>query len=489
MNGITVLLWITIVLIGIIAIVVVKLHYQGDQLETEEESILPNAKTLNKTISAGVNLISRKTNNYNSRQKTNYQNNFNKDTNFQTSINHEVENEIHKDYPNSNESNKLNQTDIMSPDNDQNEKTELKDLFTIDELIKESKRKDSEREKDTPKEREDDEEINQLKESIKRKQENPDIDNELLEQIEADIKEMKEEGSISDLINEEDSEEKEAADIDEDQTTLKTSTVAPKDIEKAINTAAQENEEKEEVEEISETKNITEVLLNKSNEEKETKQIKQVKEIKEEKQEEPKMDNAIGAPKKIDEERKEEKIAKETVPFSANELDYRNDLTKIKKSISGSKIYQEVKEKIITDEPAPEEEFIRNVNEYDEYAPIINETHADFDGTYEDYHNADFERRLREENTRKVFKMAENSKNMNIGQSKVGAIKEKPARDNIKIVLNNDERVLKKGDEIIFNHNGDTYSSQVYAINGDDISVRYRRKDIKIKPGDVKKIY
>lgn len=35
------------------------------------------------------------------------------------------------------------QVEIMSPDN--NEKTELKDLFTIDELIKESKRKDSER--------------------------------------------------------------------------------------------------------------------------------------------------------------------------------------------------------------------------------------------------------------------------------------------------------------------------------------------------------
>ena len=71
----------------------------------------------------------------------------------------------------------------------------------------------------------------------------------------------------------------------------------------------------------------------------------------------------------------------------------------------------------------------------------------------------------------------------------LGEIKNKPARANIKIKINNTESVLKKGDEIIFNHNGETYSSQVYAINGDDISVKYRRENIKIKPGDVKKIY
>ena len=49
--------------------------------------------------------------------------------------------------------------------------------------------------------------------------------------------------------------------------------------------------------------------------------------------------------------------------------------------------------------------------------------------------------------------------------------------------------MLKKGDEIIFNYAGETYSSQVYAINGDDISVKYRRKNVTIKAEDVKKIY
>ena len=74
-------------------------------------------------------------------------------------------------------------------------------------------------------------------------------------------------------------------------------------------------------------------------------------------------------------------------------------------------------------------------------------------------------------------------------QPKVPEIKSKPARDNIKLSINNNDFVLKKGDEIIYNHDGETYSSQVYAINGDDISVRYRGKNIKIKTSDVKKIY
>ena len=76
-----------------------------------------------------------------------------------------------------------------------------------------------------------------------------------------------------------------------------------------------------------------------------------------------------------------------------------------------------------------------------------------------------------------------------MAEPKVDAIKPKPARASLKIQINNNEEVLKKGDEIIFRHDGETYSSQVYAINGDEISVRYRRKDIKIKPEDVKKIY
>ena len=71
----------------------------------------------------------------------------------------------------------------------------------------------------------------------------------------------------------------------------------------------------------------------------------------------------------------------------------------------------------------------------------------------------------------------------------MGSIKEKPARDNMKIKIGNSDVVLKKGDEIIFNHLGETYSSQVYAINGDEISVKYRRQNITIKASDVKKVY
>ena len=59
------------------------------------------------------------------------------------------------------------QVEIMTPDN---EKHELKDLFTIDELIKESKRKDSEREKESQQiNKDDDNELTELKESIRKR--------------------------------------------------------------------------------------------------------------------------------------------------------------------------------------------------------------------------------------------------------------------------------------------------------------------------------
>ena len=170
------------------------------------------------------------------------------------------------------------------------------------------------------------------------------------------------------------------------------------------------------------------------------------------------------------------------------DLDYRKDIDKVKNKIKGSKIFQEVKDKLSQDSEVPDtpqEEFIRNVNEYYEYEPIINETHVDYDATYEEYHD----QRLRQENTLRVFNKSEKSVEPELAKPRIGEIKNKPSRDNIKVNINNNELVLKKGDEIIFNHDGETYSSQVYAINGDDISVRYRRKDIKIKPSDVKKIY
>ena len=85
--------------------------------------------------------------------------------------------------------------------------------------------------------------------------------------------------------------------------------------------------------------------------------------------------------------------------------------------------------------------------------------------------------------------MAKNSPEPELAKPIIGEIKDKPSRDNIKVTIGNAEFVNKKGDEIIFNHQGETYSSQVYAIKGDDIHVRYRRQNITIKPEDVKKVY
>ena len=176
-------------------------------------------------------------------------------------------------------------------------------------------------------------------------------------------------------------------------------------------------------------------------------------------------------------------------------------MAKITNTIRGSRLFKDVKEKLRPEQgssPEPiedmEESYIRSVNDYeDEYAPIINETHDEFGEVYEpDYYSN--EDAIREENTRRLFNSAKKVPEPEIAkpkiqEPKIETIKPKPSRDNIKIKMGNADLVLKKGDEIIFKHAGETYSSQVYAINGDEISVKYRRQNITIKPEDVKKIY
>ncbi|WP_405294146.1 hypothetical protein [Methanobrevibacter sp.] len=477
MNLITILIWITIAIIAAISIIAVKLHYRGNELENEEGSILPNAESINEALTIVKSKNNTKKSNAprslspnNSQKNTNhnlFRRNLDTKSDNDDYIAREVENDnlTNYEYKSQNqvlinyddnvekfqEPIKQSQMDIMTQNN--KDSSELKDLFTIDELIKESKRKDSEREKESQQiKKEDDSELNEIKESIKNKTKEP-----LIEEVISEDK-------ISAAIKDEGDSDKSESD----------SVASQKDIDEAITTASKESEES--VESISEDKGITDALLNQ--EEISEPALKTPSKVGENK------DYKFGA--SID----DANVFGEDNNDDTMDLDYRKDLDKVKNKITGSKIFQEVKEKLAPEEEVSpidkkHEEFIRNVNEYDEYEPIINETHVDIDADYEAYHDE----RLRQENTRKVFAMAKNSQEPQTRQSRVGEIKDKPARNNIKININNDVAVLKKGDEIIFNHDGETYSSQVYAINGDDISVKYRRKNIKIKPSDVKKIY
>ena len=187
-------------------------------------------------------------------------------------------------------------------------------------------------------------------------------------------------------------------------------------------------------------------------------------------------------------------------------MDYRKDLAKITNSIKNSKIFNEVKEKLAPETPITEEKhiademYLRNVGAYNEepafpeYEPIVNERHEDYPSDY-DYQEQSPEQLLRQENTRKVFNMAKNSEtekalkmNESSGASDI-KIKEKPEKNNLKIKINNDELILRKGAEIIFKHDGESYSSKVYGIRGNDISVKYRGKKITINSKDIKKIY
>ena len=543
MNGITIILWIIIFVVGAVAILFVKSHFKEGKLENSEKSMISKERITN--FISNRNNIEPKTSlhkdsshhnqnrfisqteayaqeDYSISYAPEVENNNNKNTEYesQNQILINYENEVKKTQEPMNDY----QVEIMTQDN---EKHELKDLFTIDELIKESKRKDSEREKEAQQVKgEDDKELTELKESIKKQKEAKEVDDKLIDEILADeeigkilesdsveetAEETPAEETIADIINTEkppaeetiadiinteepadesvqdvldvetpeESTKEVSADIKEETETpeIENQSVATqKDIEEAINTASQEIEEKE-IESISERENITDALLNSEEEIKEP---------------------VLKSPTKISETESVETPIDDSYLSSdepANELDYRNDLNKIKNTIRGSKLFQDVKEKLRPETPEYEpindleETYIRNVNEYeDEYAPIINETHDEFG----EYYEPDYDEAIRQENTRKLFEtttITPEKPKIEKTEPKANVIKSKPSRDNIKIQIGNTEVVLKKGDEIIFKHDGETYSSQVYAINGDEISVRYRRKDIKIKPEDVKKVY
>ncbi|MEE0901279.1 MAG: hypothetical protein UIB31_02015 [Methanobrevibacter sp.] len=547
MNGLTILLWVTIFILGAIAIITVKLHYRGTELEKDENSIIPT-DAIDGLISFGQEKISNSNNNPKSLSPQSY-NTYDypieevveekydiyeapkAENNSYDNAEYESQNQVLINYKNEvekfQEPMTQSQVEIMTQDN---EKHELKDLFTIDELIKESKRKDSEREKEAQQISKDDDDLTEIKESIRRRKENEDVEDSLIEEILSDdeigeilsseeIVEEKSEPTIQDIINEseakaEESIEEETVEEAPEEPTIKNiieetaeeetvqdvlnveeevekETATPseieapsqKDIAEAIDNASQEIEENE-IESISESDNITDVLLN-SEQESEEEIIK-----------EP----VLKSPTKIDDTKTEDlsaPIDDSNLNEPVNELDYRNDLAKITNTIKGSKLFQDVKERL-RGEPEEidpiedlQESYIRNVNEYeeeyDEYAPIINETHDEFGEIYEP--ESDYDQVIREENTRRLMNNSGIIPEPELAKPKMETIKSKPSRENIKMQLGNADVVLKKGDEIIFKHDGETYSSQVYAINGDDISVKYRGKNITIKTEDIKKIY
>ena len=221
MNEITILIWITIAIIAIIAIILVRLHYRGEQLENDEGTILPNGENLNKALSLGKDIIHTNSHPQNNGPRSLSPQN-SQDTRHSLFRNQNVtssrsdayivpevqenmknyeyasQNQVLINYDNTvekfQEPIKQSQMDIMTQNNKNEENSELKDLFTIDELIKESKRKDSEREKESQKihKEENAEELETLKESIKNKTETP-----LIEEVISEQKEDK----ISDLVN------------------------------------------------------------------------------------------------------------------------------------------------------------------------------------------------------------------------------------------------------------------------------------------------
>ena len=560
MNETLILVWVAILIIGIIAIIIVKMYFNDKEDEETEYSDF--------TSTPLQEIVSENDNENKHKQRTNHITNYfskeeepvislrkegiQPDKEFNPyivpenkipnrNISYSSQNQVLINYDDNvqkfQEPITDTQRDIMAKNNKDEttditfkktteSKHELKDLFTIDELIKESKRKDDEREKESQTIKKEAEDNSDIKESIKKNKEAEESsENKDITDIKSSIEKMHE---IAAAIKSTGSDD-----------LAPQSTASQKDIAEAINTATTENEkEKEEIPEISETKSITDAVIKKDSEkpkeestvqetlqiEEDEKKVEITKEAKPKEEKAEKISDAIPESEKIKTpplktptKVEEDSIsilsgADEDYEFGApidssnlfedengelSDLDYRKDLAKITNTIKNSSIVKDIREKLTPeydDIDEPNEEFIRNVNSYteeaneyyDDYAPIINETHVDYVEPTE-------EEQLRQENTRKVFNNAKNNVaeevSAPIKEEKIPTPKAIPEKSSLKVVINNNEEVLRKGDEIIFNHEGETYSSKVYSINGDNIKVKYRKQNITIKPKDIKKIY
>ncbi|WP_296808174.1 ATPase [uncultured Methanobrevibacter sp.] len=550
MNETLLLVWAAIAIIGIISIIIVKIYYSDKKEEEYEIDDITTKTPLQEMVTEEIK------NNYNTNERTNQISNyFSKEEEPVISLRKEGT-EPEKEFnpyiipetseniiPNRNISyssqNQVlinyddnvqkfqepiteTQRDIMNQNTKESEeKHELKDLFTIDELIKESKRKDDEREKESKTINKETVDNSDIKESIKMQKEG--VESEKIEEV----SENKDVTDIKSSIEKMHEIANAIKSTGSDDLTPK-SIASQKDINEAINTATSENEaEKEEIPIISEPNSITDAVLKKESEPEEETTVQETLDVKEEPEEEktesisdaiPESEEIKTAPLKSPTKVEEDSVsilsgADEDYEFGASidssnlfedengqlsDLDYRKDLAKFTNSIKNSSIVKDIREKLIPEnEEAKDdmnEEFIRNVNSYteeayeyyDEYEPIINETHVD-------YVEPTPEEELRHENTRKVFENAKNNSIIEetapVKEEGIPAIKKIPEKSSLKVVINNNEEVLRKGDEIIYNHEGESYSSKVYSINGDNIKVKYRRQDITIKPKDIKKIY
>lgn len=512
MNDTLLLVWAGIAVIGVIAIIIVKLYFSEEE---EEDNSISTKNPLQEMVSSSNNIYEEPiyetyesaptyysdNDNYEIEPEREYEPYIVPETNQSSDkkISYSSQNQVLIHYDDSVEKfqEPITQTqrDIMTQREENKSdlkfkkasetKHELKDLFTIDELIKESKRKDDEREKES-KTINKEENADDIKESIIKKNESKKEEDAGESDIKNSIEKMHE---LASTIKKED----ETPTIEEN--------TSQKDITEAIKSAS---EEKEEVPEISETRSITDAVLNKGEEKEESTVQETLTPVKDEsfteaiKEDEEIKSPTLKTPNKVEEDSISVLPGKnEDYEFGApietadlfedengelSDLDYRKDLAKITNTFKNSKIIQDVREKLspsyAEEEEYPDEDYIRNVNNYvDDYEPIINETHVDYDME---------EETLRQENTRRVFDMA---KNTSESELEMPTPKEAPEKSSLKIMINSNEEVLCKGDEIIFKHDGETYSSKVYSINGDDIKVKYRRQNITIKPSDVKKIY
>ena len=136
------------------------------------------------------------------------------------------------------------------------------------------------------------------------------------------------------------------------------------------------------------------------------------------------------------------------------------------------------------------------ISEYITPKKYYSESNTDYNN-YEDYdyeNNNDDKNRINENNSKYDHELdndsPDSSRNDNLSENKKESLDDFGVMNmGEQVIVGGKPYILNVGDEIIFNYNGETYSSKVFEIKHENIKVKYRAREKWIKFSDIKKIF
>ncbi len=215
-----------------------------------------------------------------------------------------------------------------------------------------------------------------------------------------------------------------------------------------------------------------------------------------------------------------EKPVEEAIVEAPNDYihDFGNGIEEIGDTITITPIHEEEPNDLAYNQPNEDVDNIyKEINDKDYNKTIDSELDKSYEGvtdetsekdansyTKEDYmktEKAEKDKKLREENTKKILNLRGDKKSKARSSRKSSAPQKQPGEGPQKQLILNEQRndieevyingtlyELKNGQTVMFEYNGETYSSPILRLKPGYIGVKYRSKKVWIKVSSVKKI-